>query len=61
LQALGRIVNSGIRAGNVLDRIRGLIKKEPTRTDQFDINDTIIPFRSLADDVVTVARRPNAL
>ena len=48
-QALGRIVNSGIRAGNVLDRIRGLIKKEPTRTDQFDINDTII-------DVVALTR-----
>jgi PAS domain S-box-containing protein len=48
-QALGRIVNSGIRAGNVLDRIRGLIKKEPVRTDQFAINDTII-------DVVALTR-----
>jgi PAS domain S-box-containing protein len=48
-QALARIVNSGIRAGNVLDRIRGLITKVPARTDLFDINDTII-------DVVALTR-----
>jgi len=48
-QALARIVNSGIRAGNVLDRIRALIKKVPARTDRFDINDTIL-------DVVTLTR-----
>jgi PAS domain S-box-containing protein len=48
-QALARIVNSGIRAGNVLDRIRALIKKVPARTDRFDINDTII-------DVVALTR-----
>jgi C4-dicarboxylate-specific signal transduction histidine kinase len=48
-QALARIVNSGIRAGNVLDRIRALIKKVPARTDRFDINDTIL-------DVVALTR-----
>ena len=46
-QALARIVNSGIRAGNVLDRIRALIKKVPARTDRFDINDTIIDVLAL--------------
>ncbi|HXO95235.1 MAG TPA: ATP-binding protein, partial [Chthoniobacterales bacterium] len=44
-----RIVNNGIRAGDVLDRIRALIKKVPARTDGFDINDAII-------DVVALTR-----
>ncbi len=48
-QALGRIVKNGIRAGDVLDRIRALIKKVPARTDRFDINDAII-------DVVALTR-----
>jgi PAS domain S-box-containing protein len=48
-QALARIVDSGIRAGDVLDRIRALIKKVPARTDRFDINDTIL-------DVVALTR-----
>src|ERR1700736_4641922 len=48
-QALARIVNNGIRAGDVLDRIRALIKKVPARTDGFDINDAII-------DVVALTR-----
>jgi PAS domain S-box-containing protein len=47
--ALSRILNSGIRAGNVLDRIRALIQKVPARTDRFDINDTIL-------DVVALTR-----
>ncbi len=47
--ALSRILNSGIRAGNVLDRIRALIQKVPARTDRFDINDTIL-------DVVVLTR-----
>jgi hypothetical protein len=48
-QAVARIVNDGIRAGDVVDRIRALIKKVPARTDQFDINDAIM-------DVVTLTR-----
>src|SRR6202022_2899119 len=47
--AVARIVNDGIRAGDVLDRIRALIKKVPARTDGFDINDAII-------DVVALTR-----
>ena len=48
-QALARVVNDGIRAGDILDRIRALIKKVPPRTDRLDINDTII-------DVVALTR-----
>jgi PAS domain S-box-containing protein len=48
-QALARIVNDGMRAGNVVDRIRALIKKVPARRDRFDINDAIV-------DVVALAR-----
>jgi signal transduction histidine kinase len=39
--AIARIVNDGMRAGDVIHRIRALIKKVPTRTDRFDINDAI--------------------
>jgi PAS domain S-box-containing protein len=48
-QALSRIVNDGMRAGDVIHRIRALIKKVPTRTDRFDINDAI-------SDVVALTR-----
>jgi PAS domain S-box-containing protein len=48
-QALARVVNDGVRAGDILDRIRGLIKKVPARTDSFGINDAII-------DVVALTR-----
>jgi PAS domain S-box-containing protein len=48
-QAVARIVNDGIRAGEVVDRIRALIKKVPARTDRFDIDDAII-------DVVALTR-----
>jgi PAS domain S-box-containing protein len=46
-QAVARIVNDGIRAGDVVDRIRALIKKVPTRRDQFDINDAIMEVVAL--------------
>ena len=48
-QAVARIVNDGIRAGDVVDRIRALIKKVPARTDRFDINYAIL-------DVVALTR-----
>jgi PAS domain S-box-containing protein len=48
-QAVTRIVNDGIRAGDVVDRIRALIKKVPARTDRFDIDDAIM-------DVVALTR-----
>jgi PAS domain S-box-containing protein len=40
-QALGRIVRDGARAGEVIDRIRALVKKVPPRRDLLDINHTI--------------------
>jgi C4-dicarboxylate-specific signal transduction histidine kinase len=40
-QALGRIVRDGTRAGEVISRIRGLVKKMPPRRELSDINDTI--------------------
>jgi PAS domain S-box-containing protein len=40
-QALGRIVRDGSRAGEVIDRIRALVKKVPPRRELFDINEAI--------------------
>ncbi len=47
-QALGRIVESGVRAGNVIDGIRALVKKAASRKDSLDINETILEVISLA-------------
>ncbi|MGF6854032.1 trifunctional serine/threonine-protein kinase/ATP-binding protein/sensor histidine kinase [Paraburkholderia sp. CI3] len=40
-QALGRIVNDGNRAGDVIGRIRELIKKAPPRKERMDLNEAI--------------------
>jgi signal transduction histidine kinase/ligand-binding sensor domain-containing protein len=40
-QALGRIIKDGNRAGEVIARIRALVKKSPPRKDWLDINETI--------------------
>ena len=40
-QVLTRIVRDGNRAGEVLGRIRALVKKAPLRRDELDINETI--------------------
>jgi C4-dicarboxylate-specific signal transduction histidine kinase len=40
--ALDRILRDGKRAGDILGRIRTLIKKVPPRHDQLDINETIL-------------------
>jgi C4-dicarboxylate-specific signal transduction histidine kinase len=40
-QALARIERDGNRAGDVIDRIRALIKKAPQRKDSFKINEAI--------------------
>ena len=40
-QALARIVDAGNRAGNVLGRIRDLIRKAPPRKDRLDVNRAI--------------------
>ncbi len=40
-QALDRIVKAGRRAGDVVSRIRALVRRAPARNHQLDINDTI--------------------
>jgi PAS domain S-box-containing protein len=40
-QALGRIIETSHRAGDVVEQIRALIKKEPPRKDRLDINEAI--------------------
>ncbi|AJD39932.1 multi-sensor signal transduction multi-kinase nodulation NodV-like protein [Rhizobium gallicum bv. gallicum R602sp] len=40
-QALGRIVENANRAGDVIGRIRALVKKEPPRNGLFDLNEAI--------------------
>ena len=41
VQALGRIVENANRAGDVIGRIRALVKKEAPRKGQFDLNEAI--------------------
>jgi C4-dicarboxylate-specific signal transduction histidine kinase len=48
-QTLGRIVENGTRAGNVIGRIRALIKKAPPRKGRFDFNEAVL-------DVVALSR-----
>jgi len=40
-QALGRIIRDGTRAGDIISRIRALVRKAPPLTDQLDINETM--------------------
>jgi C4-dicarboxylate-specific signal transduction histidine kinase len=46
-QALGRIVDNGSRAGDVIGRIRALIKKAPLRKDGVAINDAVLEVVAL--------------
>ena len=46
-QALGRIVRDGNRAGDVIARIRALIRKAPSRKDGLDINEAILEVTAL--------------
>ncbi len=46
-QALGRIVDNGNRAGEVIARIRALIKKAPPQKDRLAINDAILEVVAL--------------
>ena len=41
-QALGRIIKDGNRAGEVIRRIRALVKESPPQQDRLDINETIL-------------------
>ena len=46
-QALGRIVDNGNRAGEVIGRIRALVKKAPPRKESVAINDAILEVVAL--------------
>lgn len=46
-QALGRAVNDGRRAAEIIGRIRTLIKKEPLRKDALDVNEAIVEVIAL--------------
>jgi len=48
-QSLDQIIESGRRAGDVIDGIRALIKKAPPRSSRFDLNEAIL-------DVITLTR-----
>jgi C4-dicarboxylate-specific signal transduction histidine kinase len=47
-QALAHIIKDGYRAGEIIDWIRGLIKRAPSRNDRLDINETILEVIALA-------------
>ena len=49
-QALERIVRDGSRAGEVIGRVRALVKKVPPSTDLFNINDAILEVTALAQN-----------
>jgi PAS domain S-box-containing protein len=46
-QILTEIVKDGNRAGEVLDRIRALVKKAPPRKDRLEINETVLEVIAL--------------
>jgi PAS domain S-box-containing protein len=46
-QCLDHIVKDGIRAGEVIGRIRALIKKAPPRNDRLDLNEAILDVIAL--------------
>ena len=46
-QGLARVVRDGSRAGDVIDRIRGLIEKAPLRRDALAINEAILEVIAL--------------
>jgi PAS domain S-box-containing protein len=44
---LGFIVQSGVRAGEVIDRIRALVKKSPPRKDRLEVNEAVLEVIAL--------------
>jgi PAS domain S-box-containing protein len=54
-RALERIVNDGRRAGEVIKRIRALMKRQAPRKDWLDINETILEVVALAQYQVSRA------
>jgi PAS domain S-box-containing protein len=49
---LGFIVESGVRAGEVINRIRALVKKAPSRKDRLEINEAILEVTALAKNEI---------
>jgi PAS domain S-box-containing protein len=49
-KALGLILESGVRAGDVIDRVRALVKKAPSRRDRLAINEVVL-------EVIALTRR----
>ena len=49
-RSLGFIVESGVRASEVIDRIRALVKKAPPRKDRLEINEAILQVIALAQN-----------
>jgi C4-dicarboxylate-specific signal transduction histidine kinase len=47
-QSAALIIADGHRAGEIISRIRGLVKKSPPRKDWLDINETILEVIALA-------------
>src|SRR5258708_7254305 len=61
-RALGLIVESGVRASDVIDRIRALVKKAPPRKDRLEINEAtleVIPLtrHEMTNNRISVRRR----
>jgi hypothetical protein len=50
---LGLILESGVRAGDVIDRVRALVKKAPVRKDSLEINEVVL-------EVIALTRREMA-
>ena len=46
-RALGLVVESGVRAGDVIDRIRALVKKAPPQKDRVDVNEAVLQVIAL--------------
>jgi len=46
-QALDQIIEDGIRASEVINRIRALIRKAPLRSDELDVNDVILEVSAM--------------
>jgi C4-dicarboxylate-specific signal transduction histidine kinase len=46
-QALGRSVESGMRASEIIGRIRTLVKKEPPRKEALEVNEAIVEIIAL--------------
>jgi PAS domain S-box-containing protein len=46
-QAVGRIIENGRRADDVIGRIRAMIKKAPPRKDRFDLNEAVLDIIAL--------------